>query len=305
MQWGQIKTLLILSFLILDIYLFMQFLDKKDQADIGVLEQQSSTIEEQLKAEAITFQDLPEQEYEEAFISVQQQMFQTDELSSFKRSEHQDTYLFNKYLLLSKLNDPIKIKEDIQKDKITEVFNSIVYYPEEYSFWNWNKEFNVLVFFQNKMDRPVYYNQNGLVLLFLNDDNEIIFYLQTMLGETEQIGEKRKLIKPIRAIETLYDDANELKSGDDITNVNIGFHTRVPFETGVQVFAPIWKVNVNSEKDYFVNAIEGFIFSTEEQEFLEDVINSAIDKVQASRDESANLGEMIEALKERLEKTSG
>ena len=126
-----------------------------------------------------------------------------------------------------------------------------------------------------------------------------------MLGETEQIGEKRKLIKPIRAIETLYDDANELKSGDDITNVNIGFHTRVPFETGVQVFAPIWKVNVNSEKDYFVNAIEGFIFSTEEQEFLEDVINSAIDKVQASRDESANLGEMIEALKERLEKTSG
>lgn len=305
MQWGQIKTLLILSFLILDIYLFMQFLDKKDQADIGVLEQQSSTIEEQLKAEAITFQDLPEQEYEEAFISVQQQMFQTDELSSFKRSEHQDTYLFNKYLLLSKLNDPIKIKEDIQKGKITELFNSIVYYPEEYSFWNWNKEFNVLVFFQNKMDRPVYYNQNGLVLLFLNDNNEIIFYLQTMLGETEQIGEKRKLIKPIRAIETLYDDANELKSGDDITNVNIGFHTRVPFETGVQVFAPIWKVNVNSEKDYFVNAIEGFIFSTEEQEFLEDVINSAIDKVQASRDESANLGEMIEALKERLEKTSG
>ncbi len=304
MHWGQIKTLLILSFLILDIYLFMQFLDKKDQADIGVLEQQSSTIEEQLKAEEITFQDLPEQEYEEAFISVQQQMFRKDELSSFNRSEFQDTYIVNKYLLLSMLDDPIKIKEDIKSDKVTEIFNSIVYYPEEYSFWNWNKELNVLIFFQKKMDRPVYYNQNGLVLLFLNDDNEITFYIQTMLGETEPIAEKWKLIKPIRAIETLY-GASELKSGDDITDVKIGFHTRVPFETGVQVFAPIWKVKVNEEKDYFVNAIEGFIFSTEEQEFLEEVIQSAIDKVQVSWDDNTYPGKMIEDLKERLEKISG
>ena len=35
MQWGQIKTLLILSFLILDVYLFVQFLEKKEQADLS------------------------------------------------------------------------------------------------------------------------------------------------------------------------------------------------------------------------------------------------------------------------------
>jgi len=304
MHWGQIKSLLILSFLILDIYLFVQFMEKKGEYDIGVLEQQPSSIEEQLKAEDITFQDLPEQEYEEAFISVKQRIFREDELSTFKHNEIQDTYLLTNYLLASKLDEPIKIEENIKRDELKEIFTNVVYFPEEYSFWNWNKELNVLVFFQNKMDRPVYYNQNGLVLLFLNDKNEITFYTQTMLGETEPIAEKKKLMKPIQAIETLY-NANELRSGDDISRVNIGFHTRVPFESGVQVFAPIWKVNVNEEKDYFVNAIEGFIFSTEEQDFLENVIETTIEKFDVPWDENSSPGQMVKELEERLGKLSG
>lgn len=298
MHWGQIKTLLILSFLILDIYLFVQFMEKKEEADIGVLEQQPSTIEEQLQAEAITFQDLPKQEYEESYISVKQKIFDEDEL--VVKNDKQETFIFNKTFIASKLEDPIKMKKDEKREKITEIFNDIVYFPEEYSFYSWNQDVNVLIFFQNKMDRPVYYNQNGLVLLFLNDKNEITFYTQTMLGETEPLAEKRKLIKPIRAIETLY-DANELHSEDNIPKVNIGFHTRVPFETGVQVFAPIWKVNVNNEKDYFVNAIEGFIFSTDEQEFLEEVMETSIEKMQIQREKDSPAGEMLGELKERLD----
>jgi len=279
-------------------------MDKKAEADIGVLEQQPSTIEEQLKAEEITFQDLPEQEYEEAFISVTQQIFREDELSSFKRNELQDTYLVDKNILMSALDDPLPIDAGANKDQLTEMFNSIVYYPEEYSFWSWNKDLNVLIFFQNKMDRPVYYNQNGIVLLFLNQKNEVTFYIQTMLGESKPIAEKRKLIKPIRAIETLY-EANELYSGDNIKNVKIGFHTRVPFESGVQVFAPIWKVNVNNEKDYFVNAIEGFIFSTKEQEFLVEMIETVVEKIQTPWEENSRPGEMVHELEKRLENTSG
>ena len=49
------------------------------------------------------------------------------------------------------------------------------------------------------------------------------------------------------------------------------------------MFAPIWKVNVNDEKDFFVNAIEGFTFSTNEEEFLLDVIDAAIYKLQVTK----------------------
>src|SRR5699024_2041647 len=176
-------------------------------------------------------------------------------------------------------------------------FDQIAFYPEEYKYWNWNEELNVMVFFQKKIERPVYYNQNGVVLLFLNEDNEVTFYLQTMLGETESLAEKRTLIEPMRAIEILY-MANELYTDDHITNVNIGFHTRVPFEGDVQVFVPIWKVNVNEEEDFFVNAIEGFTFSTDEGEFLEDVIDTGIYKLQVQRSEDDPIDDILNELRE-------
>src|SRR5699024_3508968 len=91
--------------------------------------------------------------------------------------------------------------------------------------------------------------------------------------------DRQSLIQPIKAIETLYGH-NELVSGDKVSAVDIGFHTRVPLANGVQVFVPTWKLTVNEEKNYFVNAIEGFIFSSDEIGFLQESIESIIEKVQ-------------------------
>lgn len=297
MQWGQIKSLLILSFLILDIYLLGQFLEKKELADITVLEEQPSTIEEQLSLENITIAELPEEVSEETYITVKQQLLKEEDLVAFDKKIFEQTFLLDDYFIASYLDDPIKVDENATSEEITKLFQEIAYYPDEYVYGSWNKDLNIIMFFQQKMDRPIYYNQNGLVLLFLDENNEINFYIQTLLGETESLGEKRKLIEPIRAIETLY-MANELHSDDEITKVNIGFHTRVPFEGDVQVFVPIWKVNVNKQEDYFVNAIEGFTFSTDEEEFLLDVINTAILKLQVQRSEDSPIDDMLDELKE-------
>lgn len=304
MHWGQIKTLLILSFLILDVYLFVQFMEKKAEADIGILEQQTSSIEEQLADDKITYQKLPEQEYEETFISVKQKVFTEEDLKAQRKSIAQDSYILNNTFIASKVEDKVQIKETATTEQITEIFHNLVYFDEEYVFWNWNKEENVLIFFQNKLERPVYYNQNGLVLLYLNEKNEVSFYTQTMLGDAEPLAEKRKLMKPMQAVETLY-RANELHPGDHIDNVKIGFHTRVPFESGVQVFVPIWRVKVNEEKHYFINAIEGFTFSTEEGEFLTEVIASSIEKLQLQRGKDTVIESMYVELKEREIKLSG
>lgn len=299
MQWGQIKSLLILSFFVLDIYLFAQFLEKKEQADIGVLEHQSSTVEEQLEAESITFNDLPEEEYEETFISVEQQHFKEDELKRDKPKKRQDSYIFNSNMIASNMKKPQEVTVD-KPEKLIDEIQDIVYYPEEYEFWNWNKEHNVLIFFQNKMDRPIYYNQHGIIIAFLNEKNEVTSYVQTMLGETESLAEKRKLIEPLTAIEKIYEEG-KLQTGDDITKVNIGFHTRVPIESGVQVFAPTWKVNVNEDKEYFVNAIEGFIFSTHEEEFLDELMESIVDKSNVTKKSDDALKDIEKDIKKRIQ----
>src|SRR5690625_726253 len=137
MQWGQIKSLLILSFLILDVYLFLQFLDKKEQADIAVLEEEPSSIEEQLSAEDITIEALPEEVEEESYISVKQQLFKEEELEDYDENVAQHTYLFDQYFIASQLDEPIPINRQATSEDITEIFNEIAYYPEEYKYWNW------------------------------------------------------------------------------------------------------------------------------------------------------------------------
>ncbi|HLQ96448.1 MAG TPA: two-component system regulatory protein YycI [Pseudogracilibacillus sp.] len=300
MHWGQIKTLLILSFFVLDVYLFMQFMDKKEEADIAILEEQTSSIEEQLKSDDISVENLPDEDDEETYISVKQENFEEDDLKDESLENKQDPKIYKYNLIASKLDKPVKIKEDASTETITDVLEDTVFYPEEYTFWNWNRDANIIIFFQDKKDRPVYYNQNGIVLLYLNDDNEVEYYTQTMLGEEEAVSEEQNLVDPMHAIEELYDD-NELSEGDTVSDVKVGYHTRVPFESGVQVFAPIWKINVNDEHDYFINAIEGFTFSSDEEEFLYDVLDSNLDQMKGKRKKDSTTEDIVKDMKKRLE----
>lgn len=296
MHWGQIKTLLIISFLLLDVYLFIQYMDKREESDFSMWEYQESTIEDQLITESIKIQNLPDKEYEESFITVKQMDFTDNKLFGVKDLAKQDPYIFNQYFLASKLDKAQSIPKNKSDEEMMLLLNKLVYGASEYSYWGMNEELNVLIYFQNKLDRPVYYNQNGLILLFLNEKDEVEYYTQTMLGEAETLSENMKLIKPIQAIEILY-KANSLYTGDEISSVNIGFHTRVPSETGVQVFAPIWRVNVNGEADYFINAIEGLINTTNDEEFLISTFQAGIERM----DGASNTDKVVKSFKDDLQ----
>lgn len=300
MQWSQIKTLLILSFLVLNIYLLIQFLEKREQADIGILEYQQSSIEEQLKSESIELGELPKEQYEESYISVKPKLFTESDLHSLNKFKKQDAIVLNKSLIVSHLEKPIAVSKKSNRKELEKLLENTILFAEDYSFWSWNEQLNVIMYIQKDGDRPIYYNQNGLVLFFLNDNDEAVLYTQTYLGESERRAEKRDLITPLKAIEILYNQ-NELHYGDEITSVNIGFHTRVPLESGVQVFAPSWKVNINNNKDYFVNAIEGVVFSNDENEFLNEAIQSNLDRVEHIRDNGTLKATFLKILSDRLQ----
>lgn len=279
----------------------MQFIEKQGQADLALLERQESTIEEQLEADNITVPPLPEEQAKEPFISVRQKVFTDDDMSLFDGMNDQQSLLLTKNFIISFFQEPVEVKEDSTHEQIEEMFRKKMIFPDDYSYWNWNKEMNVLIFFQNKNDRPIYFNQNGMILVYLNDQNEMLFYTQTMLGEADSRQDKKSLIKPFKAIETIY-DAHELRPGDEITKVEIGFHTRVPLANGVQVFVPTWKVTVNEEKNYFVNAIEGFVFSGDEQTFLVETLESNLDIIKnSSVDDEKAQKRIIDFLEEKLE----
>lgn len=303
MQWSQIKTIFILCFLLLNIYLLILFLDKQEQSDLGILENEASTLEEELKAEDISYVDLPGEESKESFISVGQKSFTEEELATLNGKRGQELILVNETFIISQFDKyPSVSTDDSPKDLETSVREKLGL-SEEYVFWNWNEEFNVLIFFQLENDRPVYFNRNGMILVFLNEESEVVFYTQSMLGEAEPRQEKKTLIKPIKAIETLY-NTNELNSGDQITKMDIGFHTRVPSLHGVQVFAPTWKVTVNHSRSYFVNAIEGFVFFSNEFNFLEETITLYQNRIKESENRDKINSDVINILSEKVDNIS-
>src|SRR5699024_11520239 len=109
---------LILSFFILDIYLLAQFLEEKELSDIAIWEEQSSTIEEQLRSEDITFNELPEEEYEESFISVKQHYFDEKDLKDNKSLVKQDQFIFDNKLIVYVLDKTNYLKENITNDSM-------------------------------------------------------------------------------------------------------------------------------------------------------------------------------------------
>lgn len=301
MQWSQIKTIFIIFFLALNIYLAIQYIDKQGQTGDNVLQREESTIEDQLAADNITYVDLPDEDLEESFISVEQKSFTSEDIRELNQLKSQrTTTVINKRLIISQYDKPIAISENQTNNEIEDLLKDTFIYSDDYTFWNWNKDLNVLIFFQNKFDRPIYYNSSGLILLFLDDNDETLFYVQTMLGDAEQRKDRQSLIRPISAIETLYNN-NELYPDDQITKVEIGFHTRVPLDDGIQVFVPTWKINVNNERRYFVNAMEGFTFSSHEVAFIEEIIEGINERVKRLEDDEILKENILSFLQGKLD----
>lgn len=302
MQWSQIKTLFIVCFLILDVYLLIKFIDKQEQTDLSVLEHENTSIEQQLKSEDITLPELPTDiDEEENYISVSPRVFSEDDLNDFDNLKKAS--IIDGSLIISTFKKPVPVPEEGSGSDIKSAFSDELLDIDDYRFWSWNEELNMLIFFQEKKDRPIYYNENGIIFIFLNDDDEAVFYTQTMLEEMEANGDKYTLIEPIKAIEILY-DSNELQTDDDISSVGMGFHTRIPLESGVQVFSPTWRVTVNGDRNYFVNAIEGIVYSSLDINFLNDTLDVIAEKADAISDDDYK-EEIMKLLEDRVNVSEG
>lgn len=299
MQWSQIKTLFILCFLVLDVYLAVQFFQKQEKNDLDIMEQQESTIEQQLKLEDITLPKMPDGELEESYISLKQKSFSESDLSGIASTDNQKITVVKDKLLVSKFDKPIPIKDS---DEAKDVIKNNVFSPDSYVYWDWDKDLNVIIYFQKKDNLPVYYNDKGLLLVFLNDKNEIVCYTQTMLGKENKDfdNSKKPLIKPIRAIDTLYNH-NELHTGEKITSAKVGYYTTQPIASDEQTFAPTWKITVNGKRNYFIHAIEGFAFPNDDDStFLKDSITSIKSSLTAVKGDRDFKG-IIKQLDQKLE----
>lgn len=276
MDWNRTKTIFIWVFLILNIFLYTQYLESYNEGQKIEVLGGTTEIESQLKEDNITYIALPSNNGSAAYYSGQIKNFSPSEVPFFA---NQKTEIENGNKLLVTMEKPVKLQENAGRDKFTEFLHSHVHQGDLYTLWNVDEENKVATFFQKVNNVTLYYNVGGYVKIYWNDDERVVAYEQTMLEKHEKLEKQKNLLTPIQVLKVLY-GKNLLKPDSQILKMNLGYSTSMQL-TQTQVFAPTWEVRVRlsdkSEEVHFVNAVEGKILEiqndlsevVEEQEDLE------------------------------------
>jgi regulatory protein YycI of two-component signal transduction system YycFG len=259
MDWSRIKTIFVLTFLVLDIYLVYQFMNTRDAAQYEIIKEAS--LEEKLRNDDIQYGDLPETRKREQYISVSQKVFTDEEL---KNAKGQSISIGDGTAILAELDKPIKLSSKFEPAELSAYIKTNIYSGEQYRFWKKDDEARTITYYQEYDNKTFYYNSNARLTLYFNENNEVTSFKQTYLKVNNQLAEEEELLTPLRAMETLY-KKGLLKPKSKITKVELGYSTLVTLAAS-HVVTPTWRLVVDGNQNLFVHAFEGRVIPLNEEQ---------------------------------------
>ncbi|MDQ0220968.1 two-component system regulatory protein YycI [Peribacillus cavernae] len=264
MDWSKTKTIFIMVFLVLDIFLLFQFLQNRDANKFGLLSETSA--EDQMKEEGITYPELPNEKIKESILLAKRKEFSKEDGKNLK---NQQVILNEKNKLAATLEKPIIVSKDFDPNELAGFLKENIYEGENYEFWSFDKKTNTIVYYQRFGTRVFYNNTNAKLTLLLNENGEVVSYEQTFLEDIKPMNKKEEVLPAIKAIETLYNNG-DLPGKSRITKVKLGFYNLLKSSSASYLLTPTWWIEVNG-KDMFVKAFDGEIIEpdTEEKIILE------------------------------------
>ena len=292
MDWSKSKSIFIVVFLILDVFLYSLYLNRHTEAQQVEKELLGNqNIEARLKADNITYEALPTNIEKAPYISGKVKNFEGLDL----KLENSQNIAIDKNKLVVTLRNPVEIKNIEEASSYNDFLKLNVIEGTSYTLWEIDKLGKKATFFQTVNTRTLYYILNGLVTVYWNDKNEIVKYEQTLLENIEAYEEEKALTTPLKAIQTLYNKGLILPNSA-ITKINLGYSTLVQF-TETQVFVPTWEIRVKTEneveEEFFVNAVQGGVLDlTLDATMVEEVEEAVEDAITA--DKEINLDKEIE-----------
>jgi len=260
MEWSKTKTMFIIVFLILDLFLATQLFNKFSKGQIGVI--QSTSDEERLRADEITYDQLPNEKTTSQYVKAKSKVFANKDIKELEKNQ---SALITKdgTGITSYFNKPISISGQINQASMDQVMKSSkILYGDEYTFWKYDKDMKQIIYFQTYKDKKIYQNINGQIIFYLNDKNQIVSYDQTLLNMDEDDELKEgDVLSPIKAIDTLH-NKGLLKRKSHIKTPDLGYYTRIQ-SSELQLLVPTWHFTVvhdGKTENFYVDAFEGQVF---------------------------------------------
>lgn len=268
MQWGQIKTLFIVCFLVLNVYLVMQLVVRQEDNLSFIPE---ATKEDELALNINGLEDLSTESYTAPLIYAHNYNYSENAIDQLELLSNQQAIIVDETFVFSRFNEPVPINMD-DAEAYKEVLDYSIIHGHSYEFWAKSDHENVLIFFQRFND-PVFYNQNAVLFIQLNQDGDMIQYVQTRLQREDDAEQEQELIQQYDAVSRLYHNLDKLQTGDTVSDIKLGYHNLISLPNGEQVLNPAWNVVVNETEHYFINAVEGHDYPINEDFFKTTLLN--------------------------------
>lgn len=251
MDWNKTKTIFIIVFSILNVFLFSLYLNRYTEGqNIEVLS--TTTTEERLKLDNINVSKASSVTVEEAYyVSGSVHNFSSEEL---EKLENQTWEFKPDSQIVGTFVKPLPISEE---NSLETLVRDNIFKGSLYGLWKIDEEAHMATFFQKVNNRLVYYNQKAKLVVYWNEKIELTSYEQTILDNLEDYSEAKNLLPTIQAVSNLY-SKGLLVANSTVTDVSLGYSTLVQ-QADTQVFAPTWRILVEREDgkidEHFVNAV--------------------------------------------------
>ncbi|MBS4207134.1 two-component system regulatory protein YycI [Bacillus sp. FJAT-50079] len=255
MDWSRIKTIYIVAFLILDLFLVSQLVTKHQTNKLEV--KSDATLEENLKTDGIVYENLPKDIPHYQYMSANTKTFTEDELKELK---NQEITIEDNSIIHSELDETIKLSEKDFISELNSLIKANILYGDQYSYWDYDKEAMKITYYQTFNDQQLLMNGSAHLVFYVNEFNEIYAYDQTMLEIGEPLNQEEEVLTAIRSLEILY-RKGMLKPNSWVKKVEMGYYTLVSMEES-QVLTPTWHLDVehDGEREHLlVNAFDGQI----------------------------------------------
>ncbi|MCY9420530.1 two-component system regulatory protein YycI [Bacillus paralicheniformis] len=278
MDWNRTKTIFIIVFLILDIFLAFQYFDKRSNNQFPILEK--STLQEDMKADHISYGNLSKETSKGSSISAQKRVFKQSEIKSLKGQKPKALMNTAKENALTEIEmefeTPIALPKADMETKAREIVNEEIIDGNKYKLWKVDKSGKQIVFFQTYNGNYIFQDRQnddntemGEVVLYLNNKNEVVSYKQSMLQDIKEV-KTESLISAVGAVEALY-YPDYLKKYSKIKSAELGYFTQYPLASA-QIFVPVWRIEVERKTDdktiheeFIVDARDGALLQSQEK----------------------------------------
>lgn len=262
MDFKRIERILIIAFLLLNIYL-VYILWNQRQDVVNTNENQSLNLIQEIENNNIS---LPIFSLEKESLGYLQANKDTNIQEHFSELNNLMEEISNDgSTYTATLSEPLQLSsgsEDLTPADLAKIDRLVsseeqIAFGEEYEYLTYQRNLNQVVYTQRVGDIPIL-DGTASIRFAVDSNQRIIQFEQTYAGNLEMSQDvSREIITDKRAVEILYQN-NRIPSGARVDRPVLAYHRTLDLEE-ISMYIPVWYIQINETNLERVNAFDGSI----------------------------------------------